>query len=182
LTTLLHPIPLPAPALRRIDATPGALALVCDALYAGNDARPMLAVSPALLVDARPVTQAELERFLIVTGQAAPPYLPPIGGILDDAPCVYVSITLAEDYVRWAGKRLPTEGEWTTAVAALGAGKLGTGAVWEWTKTRSSSGGYVVRGGRWRDQPGRPPSPEHRSFATESAPDLGFRCVMDRRG
>ncbi len=176
----LHPISLPDSAPRRIDATPIALELLRDALYAGNDARPMFAVSPALFVDARPVTRAELERFLIVTGQPAPPYLPPIGGLLDDAPCVHVPIDLAEKYARWAGKRLPTEGEWVAAVTMLGAGRLGTGAVWEWTQTRSSSGGHVVRGGRWRDQPGSLPSPEHRSFATESGPDLGFRCVMDR--
>lgn len=39
--------------------------------------------------------------------------------------------------------------------------------------------GRNVRGGRWRNDPARPPSPDNRSFETGPAADLGFRCIRD---
>lgn len=40
-------------------------------------------------------------------------------------------------------------------------------------------GGHTVRGGRFRDRPELDPAPSHRSFETQPASDVGFRCVRD---
>lgn len=149
-----------------------------DALYLGEDGRPMYRVSDALCIDARPVTRAEIERYFLMTGEPRPPQLAPIGAPSDDDACVLVPFAVAEGYARWAGKRLPTEMEWQTAVKALGAERLGVGEIWEWTSTPHEKKGYAVRGGRWRDMPALPPDPANRSFATSPAMDLGFRCVV----
>jgi Sulfatase-modifying factor enzyme 1 len=148
-----------------------------DAVYLGEDGRPMYRGSDALCIDARPVTRAELERYFLLTGAPRPPHLPPIGAPTDDDASVLVPFDVAEAYARWAGKRLPTEMEWQTAVKAVGADRLGVGEIWEWTSTPHADGGHAIRGGRWRDVPAMPPDPTNRSFETSPAADLGFRCV-----
>ena len=131
-----------------------------------------------LLVDVRPVTWGELARFRADGSGGAASSMLTKGG--NDEPCTLMTFTEAEAYARWAGKRLPTEEEWTALVDALGAERLGVGEVWEWTST-TERGGHVVRGGRWRDAWERPPSPRNRSHETARASDVGFRCVLDRR-
>jgi formylglycine-generating enzyme required for sulfatase activity len=126
-----------------------------------------------LLVDIRPVTAAEFQRFVLAM---APGAIEP--SHVADTPRTQVSFEQAAAYAAWAGKRLPTDDEWVNAVAALGPQRLATGQVWEWTATRTAEGRFV-RGGRWRNALARPPAPENRSFEIGPANDLGFRCVCD---
>lgn len=142
-----------------------------DFVYPARDRRPMVAHG-SLLIDVRPVTEAEYERFLLETSVPSD-----LGG--DDGPKTRVTFEHAQAYASWAGKRLPTDQEWSTMVDALGAERLGVGEVWEWTTT-PRRGGHVVRGGRWRDAWYRPPSAENRSHETTQADDVGFRCVLER--
>lgn len=153
-----------------------------DAEYMGRDSRPMLRVSPTLWVDARPVTRAEVERYLFATRQALPEVFRASNMVNDDDPCVLITPEIAEAYAAWAGKRLPTEAEWELAATTLGSERLDLGRVWEWTTTTYERGGRIVRGGRWRDQPTISPRLENRSFETNHAPDVGFRCVISSWG
>jgi len=148
-----------------------------DAVYAGSDGRPMYRVRPGLLVDARPVSTAEFERFLIQSGRDYPADWE--HGADPARAARRVSLTDARAYADWARKRLPSDPEWEQAVAALGAEKLATGEVWEWTASPHPELGWVVRGGRWRDRPDQDPDPSHRSCEVGPASDLGFRLVVD---
>ncbi len=49
-----------------------------------------------------------------------------------DAPAVHLSAHEANAWCRWAGRRLPTEHEWTVAQQQLGDA-FAWGEVWEWT-------------------------------------------------
>jgi Protein kinase domain/Sulfatase-modifying factor enzyme 1 len=139
----------------------------------GADGRPMVAVGN-LLVDVGCVTEAEYQRFVLAIDGA---------GSLDpeasEQPVVNITHRRAELYARWAGKRLPTEREWTLVAAELGP-RFVSGEVWEWTATPAAEGGFVVCGGRWRNDPERLPRPENRSYEVDPAADVGFRCVQDR--
>lgn len=148
-----------------------------EAEFVGNDGRPMLRVSPALLLDARPVTKAELERFYFATGQIFPTLLRALNDDDNDT-CVFVPSDVATAYATWAGKRVPTEEEWELAVDKWGPERLDIGRIWEWTNTPHEDGGWVVRGGRWRDVSAQAARPANRSFARKPAPDLGFRCAF----
>ena len=61
-----------------------------------------------------------------------------------DEPVCHVSAYEAGAFAKWAGKRLPREAEWESAVADLD----GQGAVWEWTASP-----YVAYPG-YREPPG----------------------------
>lgn len=171
------PLPEVAPREQR-SGPPRVVRLDPDTVYPTADARPMYAVA-SLLIDARPVTRAEFERFLLMTRRARPPHLEPPSPANEEDACTLVSLDEAAAYARWAGKRIPTEGEWEFAVTALGQSRLGVGDIWEWTNTPHPDGGHVVRGGRWRDQATVPARRENRSYAVSHAADLGFRCVVD---
>lgn len=151
-----------------------------DAIYAGSDSRPMLRAGK-LLVDARPVTNAEYARFVTDSGRAPPPHWngPAPRQAIYEAPVTGVSHADALAYAAWAGKRLPEDHEWELALQHAGAERLATGAVWEWTNS-SRAQGFVVRGGRWRDRPDLPAHPENTSWESEAMPDVGFRCVLDQ--
>ena len=138
--------------------------------YAGNDYRPMFRVG-SLLVDADCVSIDEFERFRIAIGGT------PMGATGSD-PVANVSHEDALAYAQWAGKRLPTNEEWSRCVAAVGADRLRTGLVWEWTRTPDGEL-WVVRGGRWRDRPDLEPDPSNASNEIDASPDVGFRCVAE---
>lgn len=164
-------LPIPgAPAVEMATARPRAPMLrERDVEYAGNDHRPMYRVG-SLLVDADCVSADEYERFRIAIGGAS--------RASSDEPMTNVSYEDAVAYAQWAGKRVPTDAEWSACVDALGAERLRTGRVWEWTSTPSGEG-RIVRGGRWRNAPERAPDPSNSSFETDPAADVGFRCVAD---
>ena len=71
------------------------------------------------------------------------------------------------------GRRLLGADEWIAAVDTVDRA-----GPWEWTNTRHLDG-FVVLGGRWRNRPGEPASPQHRSHEDQAAGDLGFRCALD---
>ena len=150
------------------------------ATIVGVDARPMLCFScdgRARWVDLSPVSADEYARFVVETEHEAPPSW---AGRTPSAhqgprPVTMVSLDDARAYARWAGKRVPTDDEWLTAVRAHSDETLSIGAVWEWTSTPVREG-HCVRGGPWRDRAG-PGDGSHASWETGRAPDLGFRCV-----
>lgn len=140
----------------------------------GRDRRPMIRAGN-LYIDVTPVTCAEYQRFILAT--EGPDALDPTA---DWNLQTAISIDDARRYARWAGKRLPTDDEWEAAMAQH-ANTLYDPyrAVWEWTTSPVEDGGYVVRGGRWRDAVDRLPQIGNRSYETGPADDVGFRCVED---
>ena len=122
------------------------------------------------------VTHGDFGRFLAETGAERPQYFvdtPEIEG----QPLIMVSHAQARAYCAWRGGRLPSDHEWS--IVSRERWCLDLGRVWEWTADASPSGGFVVRGGPWRNQSG-PGLPDHASWETAPSPDVGFRCVFDR--
>ena len=132
------------PEMVQIEAAPhtiGAPALG----FAYDNERPRHTVElPAFEIDRTPVANGAYIDFMEETGAEAPLYWERDGegGWLDSArgrrtpidpaaPLIHVSWDQADAFARWAGKRLPSEGEWEAARDRLD----GLGHAWEWTSS-----------------------------------------------
>lgn len=111
--------------------------------FAYDNERPRHAVElPAFEIDRTPVGNGAYIAFMEATGADPPLYWErgADGAWLDTArgrrtsidpsrPVIHVSWRQADEFARWAGKRLPTELEWEAARGRLD----GVGHGWEWT-------------------------------------------------
>lgn len=127
-----------------------------------------------LQADARLVTHGDFTQFLSATAHPRPESFVDTPE-LRDQPVMLISHADAGAYARWRGGRIPTDHEWTLLSTQSRCRDLGR--AWEWTVDREE-GGWVVRGGPWRNQSG-PGLPDHRSWERAASPDVGFRCVYD---
>lgn len=156
-------------------------------------------------IDRRPVTRGQYAEFLSKSGwrpRRPENFLrgwrdgrPPEG--TEDEPVVHVDLEDARAYARWAGKRLPTEEEWTRA-ASEGKLQWGSVRVWEWTESERTDGRTrfcILKGGAdWRAEGSHwyaDGGPREAGFAAKyllSWPGLdrcgtvGFRCAADLEG
>jgi hypothetical protein len=154
-------------------------------------------------IDLTPVTNTQFAEFVRATGykpRHGENFLrhwkdgaPPPG--LEDHPVVYVDLDDARAYARWAGKRLPMEGEWQYAAQRFDDRVYSWGRVWEWTESERSDcrtrfciirGGsfYKAEGSQWYADGG----PAACNFAAkfilmwpglDRCATIGFRCVVD---
>jgi iron(II)-dependent oxidoreductase len=188
--------------------------------FAYDNERPRHAVTLAPFeIDRTPVTNAAYMAYMEETGAEPPLYWERDGEgwvsaamgrrePIDPAqPVIHVSWHQADQFARWAGKRLPTETEWEAASVgpavrggrAGGAGLPLAGQVWEWTSSDFLAyPGFeafpypeysevffgdeykVLRGGSWATSPAvmRP------SFRNWDLPQrrqifAGLRCARD---
>ncbi len=104
-----------------------------------DEAPEHISSTQAFYIDLYEVTNADYKKFVTATGQSAPHHWPE-GNIPKDKekhPVIYVSWFDAQDYCKWAGKRLPTEQEWEKAAR----GEEGLIYPWgnEWSLDKSNN-------------------------------------------
>ena len=103
----------------------------------------------AFEIDSRCVNWGEYLSFAEATTRSLPRYVRRSGSVYEkqefgvwkaldlQAAAVHVSLSDAQDYCVWAGRRLPTEAEWELALSTLSSNKSSNefrwGDVWEWT-------------------------------------------------
>lgn len=164
---------------------------------------------PTFEIDTGAVTWERYLPFVETTHHPPPRYLRQSGGawqqrvfgcwreLAPDAAVVHLSWHDADAWCRWAGRRLPKEGEWE--YAALTNPDFARGAVWEWTSSRflpypgfrphpyvdysapRFGDCYVLRGAGPATSP-RMAHPCYRNFFTPERNDIyaGFRsCSLD---
>ena len=91
----------------------------------------------AFRIDKFEVTNTLYRRFMEATGRAAPQYWSDSKWNEPQQPVVGVDWNDAEAYCRWAGKRLPTEGEWEKAARGTDGRKYPWGEQWDSSRANS---------------------------------------------
>lgn len=113
-----------------------------------GDSTARTAAMRKLYIDQYPVTNREYQEFLTATRYSPKDpmnYLKhwtngvPLKG-LERHPVVYVDLTDAQAYARWAGKRLPTEIEWQYAAQGTDGRKYPWGDIYDSTRCNHKSG------------------------------------------
>ena len=169
-----------------------------------NELAPHAVTVPAFEIDSEVVNWRRYLPFVEQTGAAPPRYLRRHDGRWQqrvfgrwqelplDAPATHLCWHEADAWCGWAGRRLPTEGEWE--LAALTQPELRWGQVWEWTASRFEpypgfaahpyrdysapwfGERYVLRGASRASSP-RMVHPRYRNFFTpeRNDPHNGFR-------
>lgn len=92
----------------------------------------------AFYIDKYEVTNALYQRFIEVTGRAAPKYWNDISLNQSNQPVVGVTWDDANAYCEWAGKRLPTEAEWEKAARGMDGRKYPWGNQWDSNRANSN--------------------------------------------
>jgi len=158
---------------------------------------------PSLYIDKKPVSNGEYHAFIEASAYAPTDtnnYLKhwidgkyPEGQ--EDKPVVYVDLTDALAYAKWAGKRLPTEAEWQYAAEEAEGLEGLFGNVWQLSNDVYDNGSYVfviMKGGSyyeptsswWYVQGGAQAADRSQmllmvSPALNRNATVGFRCVKD---
>lgn len=110
--------------------------------------KPTLLVKvPSFYIDRNPITNSEYQIFVLATKYPSPPHW---GGSqvpkgLEQTPVVNVSYKDAEKYAAWAGRRLPTQFEWESAIK--GKEIHPTQKLKEWSSSNASANSRLVLAG-----------------------------------
>ncbi len=106
---------------------------------------------PIFEIDSRCVNWGEYLKFVETTAHSLPRYVRrslqggessyenQVFGIWKplnlQATAVHISLAEAQDYCKWAGRKLPTEAQWELAASISHADDFKWGDVWEWTSS-----------------------------------------------